>query len=202
MCERGDTGFPIGTRTFYRSIGTAPDYGTNTTICPTCTVGLGTTANSTRGSRIVTGNGHDVAASNRGRGDVMQLGGGSYMVKAVLSDTELVLEQPVTFGAGAGLDYSLRRQETRLQDWANCIAQTTGGICRFFDPPSADLVSDDRAEVGVAYADSPFLHSDGGHRAGDAGPEHRHDHDRPAANDPRSPPTARTATTASPAPEW
>ena len=70
----------------------------------------------------------------------------------------------VAFGSGSGLAYSLRRQETRLQDWANCVAKTD--TCRITtSSSSASLVADDRVEIGYAYDDSPFLHSTSGNGA-------------------------------------
>ena len=154
----------LGPRTFHRSIGTRADYGSDLTACPTCTEGLGSSVTTVLGSRSVIGTGTQWRTANRGPGDVFRVSSVNYMVTAVLSDTELVTEQPISFGGGSGLGYSLRRHETRLQNWANCIAKT--GACRFFNPTTSSLVADDRAEIGYAYDDSPFLHSTSGNGAG------------------------------------
>ena len=156
----------LGPRYYHRSIGTRPDYGSDTTYCPTCTEGIGTSVTTALGSRLVVGSGTQWRSANRGPGDVLDVSTVRYMVTAVLSDTELVTEQPISFGGGSGLAYSLQRQETRLQDWANCIADTPANVCRFFDALTTSLVADNRVEIGYAYEDSPFLHSTGGTTAG------------------------------------
>ena len=178
----------LGPRVYHRSIGTRPDYGSDATYCPTCTEGLGTSVTTALGSRLVVGSGTQWRTANRGPGDVINVSTLNYMVTAVLSDTELVTEQPISFGGGSGLPYSLRRQEMRLQDWANCIADTPADTCRFFDAPTTSLVADDRVEIGYAYEDTVFRHSNGGpegRRAAGARPLHRRQ--RPPTRPTRSP---------------
>lgn len=125
--------------TNYRSIGTAPNYTTGT-------------IDATAGSAVVDGVGTSWITANRGRGDHIAFNGEEYTIFSVDSETQLTLTEPVvTTFAGA---YTISRQFTLLQDWADCIANAGG--CTFFPPASSSLVADDRAEVGIAYNDSTF----------------------------------------------
>jgi len=125
-----------------RSIGTAVDYAVGTVTA-------------TNGSHVVTGAGGTTwLASNRGRGDRINVAGVDYTVGAVDSDTQLRLTVPYIGATGSGKAYTIARQFTTLQAWENCIS--LGGACPFFPVASANLVADNRSEVGIAYKDSSF----------------------------------------------
>ena len=136
-----------GAPTYFRSIGTAANYQNVGTITVTL------------GSATVTGSGTTWKTANRGRGDRLTVGANSYVIARVDSNTELTLTAPAVAGATTGT-YTIARQFTTLQAWEDCISYTTP--CAFFPVGSANLVSDDRREIGVAYEDSVFLHSTGG----------------------------------------
>ncbi len=132
--------------TNYRSIGEAADYS------------LGTVT-ATLGSAVVTGSGAQLwQGANRGRGDRINIGGTDYTVLSVDSETGLTLTSAFTGTTGSGKLYTISRQftgPTALQDWENCIS--FGGVCTYFPASvsSANLVADNRSEVGIAYNDSP-----------------------------------------------
>ena len=142
------------TKVRYRSIGTRANYGTAEAE------GAGTTVTiATVGSTTVTGSGTTWLASNRGRGDRITIGANSYVVLRVDSNTQLTLASPAAATA-TGAAYTIARQFTTLQAWEDCISFTTA--CTYFPVASASLVADDRSEVGIAYKDSTFKHSNGG----------------------------------------
>ncbi len=136
-----------GAPTYFRSIGTAAGYQDVGTITVTL------------GSATVTGSGTTWKTANRGRGDRLTVGANSYVIARVDSNTELTLTAPAVAGATTGT-YTIARQFTTLQAWEDCISYTTP--CAYFPVGSANLVADDRREIGVAYEDSVFLHSTGG----------------------------------------
>lgn len=127
-----------------RSIGTAPNRTTGG--------GDGTVA-ATNGSPVVTGTGTSWQTWNRGRGDVITINAVNYMVLRVDSQTQLQLATPFTGPTGSGKTYALARQFTTLAAWETCIS---GGACTYFPVASADLVADNRTEIGIAYKDSVF----------------------------------------------
>ncbi len=133
----------------YRSIGTAPAYGTGTITV-------------TQSLADVTGVGTAWRTNNRGRGDVLTVpcpnpptctGGVNYPIYSVGSNTSLRLATPYTGATSAGLTYLIRRQFQTLNAWEDCV---DGNPCAFFPVGSSDLVADDRSEVGIAYKDSVF----------------------------------------------
>jgi len=132
---------------YLRSIGTASDRSTAT--------GDGTVAVSP-GEVSVTGTGTLWKTWNRGRGDLIEIEGTHYVVRWVASETQLTLASPFTGTGGPGTSYTMRRQFTNLTAWETCV---DGGPCSaFFSPPvTASLVADNRAEIGIAYDDSPFV---------------------------------------------
>jgi hypothetical protein len=123
----------------------------------------------TTGSPIVDGVGTAWRAINRGRGDVISIcdqplgtctSSTPYTVLGVGSDTQLRLTTPYTGSAGSH-GYTIRRQfrgggngGQALIDWENCV---DGGPCTYFGAGiTSNLVTDNRKEVGIAYADSVF----------------------------------------------
>jgi hypothetical protein len=145
------TAFPGegGATVHHRSIGTRGDYGTSEAD------GNGSSVTATQGSTLVTGSGAVAWRSfNRGRGDVILIDGVPYTVAAVVSETALTLATPYAGTTSGGKAYSIRRQFATLQAWEDCIS--FAGSCGFFPVASADLVEDNRREIGIAYADSPF----------------------------------------------
>ena len=139
----GLTSFPGdgSVKTYYRSIGTAADYTT------------GTVTIASVGSTTVTGAGTTWLASNRGRGDRITIGANNYVVLRVDSNTQLTLASPAVATA-TNSAYTIARQFTTLQNWENCIS--FAGACGSFPVASADLVDDNRREIGIAYKDSSF----------------------------------------------
>jgi len=137
----------------YRSIGIRANYGTAQPV------GAGTRVFATQGSRIVTGElGTLWRSANRGRGDVASIEGVPYTVRAVLAEDRLTLVSPYAGGTAGNKSYSIQRQFTDLPGWENCIdGLANGGSCPFpaFTPASANLVADNRGEVGIAFNDSP-----------------------------------------------
>ena len=114
-------------------------------------------------------------SSNRGRGDVIVIpcpnpptctGGTPYTVASVVSETRLLLTQAYAGTTQSGLTAMVRRQFASPAAWEDCIDGPGGAACPYFPVASASLVADDRSEVGVAYRDTPFLHSASGMGAG------------------------------------
>ena len=141
------TSFPSdgGVKINYRSIGTAANYTTGT---------LSTTS----GSATVTGVGTAWKTSNRGRGDRITIGANSYVILRVDTDTQLTLASPAV-ATVAGSAYTIARQFTTLQAWEDCISFAVA--CTYFPVASADLVDDNRREIGIAYKDSSFGYTPG-----------------------------------------
>jgi len=127
-----------------RSIGTAPNRST--------ALGNGTVA-ATNGDTVVMGTGTSWQTWNRGRGDVITIDAVNYMVLRVTSQTQLQLATPFTGTTAPGKSYVIARQFTTLAAWEACIS---GGACTYFPVASADLVLDDRTEIGIAYKDTVF----------------------------------------------
>jgi hypothetical protein len=132
-----------GSTTNYRSIGTASDYTTGDVAA-------------TNGSPIVVGNGTDWVTANRGRGDYIQIDGNDYTILSVETETQLTLAEPFAETTDSGLSYTIARQYATIQEWEDCISYDTPTSCSYFQVASADLTSDDRREVGIAYADTDF----------------------------------------------
>ncbi len=128
---------------FYRSIGTAANDTTGTV-----TVASGSTS--------VTGAGTAWKTNNRGRGDRITIGANSYVILSVSSDTQLTLASPA-LAAATSSAYTIARQFTTLQGWEDCISFAVA--CTYFPVTSADLVADNRSEIGIAYEDTTFLGS-------------------------------------------
>ncbi len=144
-----DESFFSGATTYYRSIGTRADYGT------TQTDGNGSSVTATQGSSSITCAGTCLWRTfNRGRGDVIEIDGVPYVVAAVSSEAQLTLASLYTGTTGGGKAYRIRRQYATLQDWESCI---DGGPCSYFGAGlTPSLVADDRAEVGIAYEETPL----------------------------------------------
>ena len=118
----------------------------------------------TQSSKTVTGSGTGWKTANRGRGDVLIVGGNTYVIASV--DSEHIADpdrtrQPPMFVYRA---YTIARQFARLQDWEDCISYKDPVLfpCTYFPVASASLVADNRTEIGVAYEDTVFQHSNGG----------------------------------------
>ena len=127
--------------TNYRSIGSAGPYSAFDVAA-------------TNGSPIVVGNGTAWVAQNRGRGDHIDIDGADYTILSVDSDTQLTLTEPFAGATAIGLSYTISRQYTTLQAWEDCISYDTPTSCSYFQVASADLVVDNRKEIGIAYNDS------------------------------------------------
>ncbi len=125
----------------YRSIGTDPNYTTGDVTATT-------------GSTIVIGNGTAWRTANRGRGDRIRIDGLDYQVLSVDSETRLTLRKPFGGTTGSGKTYTLARQFGTLQAWENCISNFV--VCTYFPVSSANFVTDNRSEIGIAYDDTPF----------------------------------------------
>ena len=134
-------------RTYFRSIGTAASYQNVGTITVTAS------------SAIVTGSGTAWLTANRGRGDRLTVGSDNYVIFRVDSNTKLTLTAPAATTVTTGT-YTIARQFGTLQEWEDCISFTT--TCPYFPVGSSSLVADDRSEIGIAYKDSVFKHSNGG----------------------------------------
>jgi Peptidase family C25/Concanavalin A-like lectin/glucanases superfamily/Domain of unknown function (DUF2341) len=133
-----------------RSIGTRPDYGT------AGPQGTGTQVSTTSGSAIVDGSGATQwVTNNRGRGDRITINGVAYTVAAVESDTRLRLTTP--FAAASGTyNYTIARKfkgtvTSPLVDWEDCLDGPGGAGCEGVS--SSSLVTDNRSEIGIVYAD-------------------------------------------------
>ncbi|KPK38533.1 MAG: hypothetical protein AMJ69_08220, partial [Gammaproteobacteria bacterium SG8_47] len=144
-----------GTGTNYRSIGVAADLVNSGTI------------SITSGSTTVTkSGGTGWQTANRGQGDRLTVDGNDYVISSVDSENQLTLTS-TALTTYAGSTYTIARQFTTLQGWANCVQRNTGSgsfPCsrtpgsgpEYFASSSSSLVSDDRSEVGVAYNDGSF----------------------------------------------
>ncbi len=115
-------------------------------------LGNGTVA-ATVGDTVVMGTGTSWQTWNRGRGDVITIDAVNYMVLRVDSQTQLQLATPFTGTTASGKSYFIARQFTTLAAWETCIS---GGACTYFPVASADLVLDNRTEIGIAYKDTVF----------------------------------------------
>ena len=129
--------------TNYRSIGTAGDYTTGDVAA-------------TNGSPVVVGNGTAWVTANRGRGDRIQIDATDYTILSVETNTQLTLAEPFAGTTDIGKAYTISRQYTTLQAWEDCISFDTPTSCSYFQVASADLVADNRSEVGIAYKDTTF----------------------------------------------
>ena len=114
-------GVATAAATNYRSIGAAGPYS----------IGSATVTN---GSYTVTGVGTQWLANNRGRGDVLTIGGVPYTVVWVGSDTNLRLTTPYA-GTTGTFAYTIARQFTTFANWENCI--DGGGTTCGAVPPGA-----------------------------------------------------------------
>ncbi len=130
-----------------RSIGTRGDYGQGGVE------GQLTTVSVTQGSHLVTGSGTTWLTSNRGRGDRISILGVDYTVYRVVSDTRLLLSSVYRGIDDTGLTYTIARQFADFSSWEDCIDGPPGTACPFFPVASADYAADNRAEVGIVYAD-------------------------------------------------
>ena len=135
--------------TNYRSIGTAPDDSTGS-------------VNTTNASQVVAGVGTSWVTINRGRGDVISIcdevfptctTSTNYTVLRVGSNTQLTLTTPYA-GSTGNHGYTIRRQLTTLTGWEDCVDGAGGVACPFFPVASANLIADNRSEVGIAYDDA------------------------------------------------
>jgi Peptidase family C25/Concanavalin A-like lectin/glucanases superfamily/Domain of unknown function (DUF2341) len=133
-----------------RSIGIRPDYGT------AGPQGAGTQVSTTNGSVNVDGvGGTQWIASNRGRGDRITINGVPYTVAAVDSSTRLRLTTAYAAAAGT-YNYAIARKfkgtvTSPLADWEDCIDGPGGAGCEGVS--SSNLVTDNRSEIGIVYAD-------------------------------------------------
>ena len=132
----------------FRSIGTRPVYGTVEAE------GAPTTVSATTGSTIVTGAGTGRITANRGRGDRINIGGTDYTILSVDTETQLKLTTPFTGASGGGKTYAISRKFGTLASWEACIDGPGGAGCEGVS--SANLVTDNRAEVGIAYNDGTY----------------------------------------------
>src|SRR3990172_7990664 len=140
--------------TYYRSIGIAANQSSP---------GAGT-VEPFPGTNLVIGSGTLWQTGNRGRGDVITIpsGGTPYTVLAVDSNTQLRLTTNFRGGGGPGKSYTIARAfrgdgvaaETALRAFENCIDGPFPGPCG--TTTTADLVFDNRREVGILYEDSVF----------------------------------------------
>ena len=146
-CGREANAMTQSPRTYFRSIGTAASYQNVGTITVTAS------------SAIVTGSGTAWLTANRGRGDRLTVGSDNYVIFRVDSNTKLTLTAPAATTVTTGT-YTIARQFGTLQEWENCISFTT--TCPYFPVGSSSLVADGRSEIGIAYKDSVFKHSNGG----------------------------------------
>jgi hypothetical protein len=131
-----------------RSIGTRQNYGT------AAAEGVGTTVTATNGSAIVSGLGTMWHAANRGRGDRIQIDLVDYTILSVDSETQLTLAGVFTGTSGSGKSYTISRKFSTLVAWEDCIDGPGGVGCE--GVASANLVTDNRNEIGIVYDDSPL----------------------------------------------
>ncbi len=94
------------------------------------------------------------APQNRGRGDRINIAGVDYTVLKVESDTRLYLVG-VYAGATATVNYTISRKFTTPAIWADCV-DGPGLPAGCEGVTTSSLVTDDRVEVGIMYADSEF----------------------------------------------
>jgi outer membrane protein assembly factor BamB len=134
------TGYSLDPKVNYRSIGGAVDYSVGS-------------VSATNGSSIVNGTGTSWRGANRGRGDRIRIDLVDYVILSVDSETQLTLTSPFTGTTGSLKPYTISRQYSTLPAWEDCV---DGGPCSFFPVASANLVADDRFEVGVVYNDGLF----------------------------------------------
>ena len=107
--------------TWYRSIGTAADYGTLEPV-----LGNGTQVSVTNLSNVVDGVGGTTwSAANRGRGDRINIAGVDYTILSVASNTRLSLTAPYA-GATATVNYAIARQFATVEAWVTCIESDRG----------------------------------------------------------------------------
>ena len=127
--------------TYYRSIGSAPNYTTGTVTA-------------VNGETYVVGSlGVQWKTANHGRGDSIDIGGTPYTIFSVDAENELTLTQPYAGATTFTQPYTISRKFGRLEDWEECI-QNLGGC---FGVSTPSLVADDRIEVGVVYKDAVYL---------------------------------------------
>ena len=139
---------PVGFASFYRSIGTRDDYGT------AGPEGGSTQVTVTNGSSVVTGVGGTTwEANNRGRGDRITIDATNYTILSVDSETEITLTAPFS-GTTGSKDYAISRKFTTLWDWFECVDSTTA--CEGVSSSDLTAATDNRKEIGIAYADSIF----------------------------------------------
>ena len=132
----------------FRSIGIRDDYGTAEVEGP------GTTVTATNGSAIVSGAGTMWLVANRGRGDRITIGGVDYTILSVDSANLLTLTDVFAGTSGSGKSYTIARKFDTLAQWEDCIDGPGGAGCEGVS--SVSLVTDNRSETGIAYADGPF----------------------------------------------
>ena len=120
-------GYSLDPPVNYRSIGTRGNYGTAEPE------GTGTNVDVVMGSAIVTGNGTAWEASNRGRGDRIDIDGTDYVILSVDSEAQLTLTSPFAGITGAGKPYTISRQYATMPAWEDCI---DGGPCTYFPVPA------------------------------------------------------------------
>jgi len=155
----------------YSRIGATDDlalvrYNPNGSVDTSCAVpvryrSIGTAVNdtagsvtATTGSAVVTGLGTLWQTNNRGRGDRITIDGTDYTILRVISNTQLQLTSVFIGVTGSGKAYTVARKFTTLAAWENCIDGPGGAGCEGVS--SSSLVTDNRAEVGIAYKDTVF----------------------------------------------
>ena len=92
--------------------------------------------------------------SNRGRGDRITIGARRLRRPARRVDTQLTLASPAVATATNSRPPRSPGSVRPLQSWEDCISFAGG--CGSFPVASADLVDDNRREIGIAYKDSDF----------------------------------------------
>ncbi len=117
----------------------------------------------TNGSPVVSGiSGTQWLTANRGRGDYITITGqGTYTILGVTAEDSLTLTSPF---AGTGTyNYSIGRKFTTIDAWRVCVEAAAAGACGVDpDVASANLINDNRTEVGILYKDSAFTGLGGG----------------------------------------
>ena len=128
--------------TNYRSIGAGGSYSSSTVAV-------------TNASTTVNGNFTQWLTNRRGTGDVFTIDYVNYYTVArVLSETQLELTQTYQGTTNSNVGYSISRQFSTLQAWEDCISKAT--TCTYFPVASANLVADNRVEIGVAFPGGDF----------------------------------------------
>ena len=94
---------------------------------------------------------------NRGRGDRINIAFTDYTILSVDAENELTLTAPYGGTTTFTEPYTISRKFQKLKGWEECIEATVGcpGVT------SANLVTDDRIEVGVVYKDSTYFMNTG-----------------------------------------